>query len=399
MQMRKQLIEHPLRCEVTLFYSYILIMRRLIRLFENNHLPFTSYFTEARHKECSLLLYEYINSLLLIVIRIYHACSIRERPEKETVEQLATCKLLLEELRQSYEHALSERRATHQSNKWLFTPPLESIASDHFKKSRTLLLEEEYTLLRSYIEEDLCGINALNDRIALFDIMKNETSVLIIQERIQMIPVSQQRQRVHEMVGPMIRNITIAYENITKSILRSQSPKSNNYLMLYTQYKSYYWFIYGEFTVASIDWLAYSDKSNSDFMENASQAYTRLSQLIKFIDSKTKWFSTLLLEESVLRHHKTLEEKARTLLNQIKLEIGTIFQQYNNICHLEEIQSFQFQPGELDLRTIFQTKWTSLGKQSPLILETIVFLEKMAQEERSAPPVKAARGSPADTVT
>ena len=368
-QFRRQLIENPLRCELDSFYFYLLCIKKLSLLFENNHLAFPSLFTESRNKECGHFLYEYINILLLLVIRIYQAYRYQDAPPGgESIEQMATCKLLLEEVKQSCGDC--------HGNKWVYNPPVDSIASnDDMKKSRTATIEKERNTLRQYVADDLCGIVSLDERIILFDAIKNEHRMRFIYERDRALPIAERHKKIVECIAPMIRSITMTYESITKSLLKRETPPTA-YLLMYAQYKAYYWFIYGEFVMAQSDWSCYALEDH-DFLEYAKKAMKRLEVLFDFFAARRRWLQTMPLDDASMRQHAQLKTEIVTLYNQIKEQSIDA----RDAAPPQDLKPFQFPPSKITLQTILDDKFALMSDKNPSIASALQLLERLSKKE------------------
>jgi hypothetical protein len=367
-QFRRQLIGDPLRCELDSFYFYLLCIKKLSLLFENNHLAFPSLFTDSRNKECGHFLYEYINILLLLVIRIYHAYRYQDGPpSNESIEQMATCKLLLEEVKQSCQES-------HVSNKWVYNPPVDSIASnDDMKKSRTATIEKERNTLRQYVADDLCGITTLEERIILFDAMKNEHRMRLLYERDRALPIAERHKKTVELIAPIIRSITMTYESITKMLMSRETP---SYLLMYTQYKSYYWYVYGEFIMAQSDWSCYALEDH-DFIEYAKKAKKRLEVLFEFFAARRRWLQTMPLDDSVMRQHSQLKTEIVTMYDQIKKESIDV----RDAAPPDEVKPFLFPPSKITLQSILDDKSKLMSEKNPSIAAALSLLERLSKKE------------------
>lgn len=376
-QFRRQLIENPLRCELDSFYFYLLCIKKLGLIFENNHLAFPCYFTESRHKECGHFTYEYINILLLLVIRIYHTHRAQDSPAtKESFEQMATCKLLLEEVRQCCQEATRETTSI-VSNKLVYNPPVESIASnDDMKKSRTQTIEKERQILRQYVTDDLCGVTALDERIILFDAIKNEERMLFLKESNRALPTAERHKRTIDVIAPIVRSITMTYESVTKMLMKREST---SYLLIYSEYKSFYWYVYGEFLVAQSDWSCYTLEDEHDFLEYAKKAMKRLEVLFEFLAARKRWLLSKPLDEQAMRQYTQLKTEIVTLYNQIKEESINA----RDAAPPQDIKPFQFPPAEKTVQMIFDQKWTLLTEKNPSIASTLISLERLSKQEIS----------------
>jgi hypothetical protein len=378
---RRQLINNPLRCEIDSFYYYLMCIRKLSTMFENNHVAFSSYFTDCRYKECGHFFYEYINIVLLLVARIYH--SYRDKTvDTETTKQMATCKILLEEVKQCCDLCTQDFTPVE---KWVCIPPLLSITcNDDMKTSRASIAEKERDTLRQYISEDLCGSSTINERIMLFDAIKNEHRVTFMMGVAREKNVEESYRLNNDTIAPLTRNISMTYESITKLIL-SRGP---SYLLNYTQFKAFYWYVYGELIMARADWSYYSLQNCSNWVDYAVKAKKRLDCVCEYLKSRAQWQRTIQLDETMSRHYTQLKTEITELYEKTEEDRISTRDAANPI----EIKPFVFSQTDFTLNTILSIKWASFNEKHPRVVSTLKLLEHLSKQETSF--VSTVRASP-----
>lgn len=375
-KIRRQILENTMRQDIDLFYTYLLCIRKLTKFFENNSTLLPSYFADSTYKECGHFMYEYMNVILFLIIRIHQAMKHNNSLEPPVrIEQLATCKLLLMELKQCCLHCLQEK--SNGSSKWVYTPPLESIASGNekqLKQSKSRHLENERTTLKKYIEIDLCGVKTLDLRITLFNAMKNEVHVQLLQQSLSSIPLIEQHDKTHELIAPMIRNIIMDYDSITKD-----TAEDPGYISLFTQYKSYYWVIYSDYLLAKIDWQYFKAATCHDFLEYGKRAYKRLDIVLKFITKRALWLSQHIhLDETLSQQHGDLKSEIAALYKNVGSELCL-----TSIpdCHLPETRPLELPASKLNLNTIFTTKWQLITTNYGIVPQVFNILVRLSKTE------------------
>ena len=373
-RLRTLLKEQSRRCDLDVCYTYLVVLKKVGRFFENSDSAFDSYFPHCQNAASAHFLYEYMQVLILTTARLYETATARDVPDAGTVNDLLHCQYLFDELRRCAEYCLSDKLL--QSGKWLYQQSPESLGSGNTDQQSTAAstLASERKVLRRFIRDDLQGMEAISARCTLLRIKMNEAAVTPVAERIASLPnPSEQCRRVYSHLAPLMLCITQQYDQITVQLRGgAKSP-----LLYYTQYQSYYWYVRREMALARAEWTCFGMESFLEFDTYGKRAVRRLCVLRKEVTGREKWIASLRPSASLQRKWETLKKTVLQLHDDVRAGVVDSLWLSASGVSVPELVAYKAEPDQRNLLTVFAEKWDAMVAQNPMWSTVFDFFEEL----------------------
>jgi len=382
-RLRAQLTTRPLLCDMDIFYLYAILLRRLSMWFYNVNLRFVSYFCEKQQQS---LLFEYINVLLLSVLRLYHdATASCERWNKESGIGLGQCRMVMEELLRTSEYCLSEKfcEGVH-TDKWFYKAAPTFIRSDGVKEGGETL-QEDKRAMRRYIEEELCGVGQIRARVILLGTKRNEVALSLWEDFHSKETDSEERCRtVHEKIAPLLERIAGQYGTISTQLRGQKRGRLHDY----AQYLSFYWFIMGEMALIESEYECFENPECERRVLLGKSALNRLESLATILDQKKrKWVSSTRLDQRLREGFTELITRADSLYDKLHTSLTSAYDYNSSLVVLEPMESLiEKEEGVKGEFTTFAREKLDLfltSKEGEMVGHALDLLEKLYKGERS----------------
>lgn len=388
-KMRRVMQENPLQNDLSIYMIYLAAIKKLESLFRNNTTPFQTFFPLDQQRllpeeSSSLFLYEYINALLYTLQYVYQmvrteGAGLISGGTQTTIKYLSLCQSLLQEtIRWMDIASASSSESGGGGDKWKYRVSPVSIGSgENYERKFQSIQDGERESLRIYISEFLCGSSQAASRVDLLDIRKNEIRVGMMRERdrVEGTPPLMRRENLYHEIVPLIRNVCIGYDSLTKKY-----STSGAYIVDYSEFMSYYWFLYGEFLLAEIDWQCslLTDCSEFDVHGKSSLKRLELVQRKRRERENVRQVFPLGYElekmmNSLLTEMDSLEYKVREAV-EIPMAYNHDSVQLQRLEPFQPISSSRVTP----FQTLLDSQWTTYTtKTNPSMREAFLLLEKL----------------------
>jgi hypothetical protein len=397
-KMRDTLTKRPSTCEVEIFYRYATLLKWLSKFFFSLNVSFPSYWSanESQPFVSPVLILEYLNVLLLLVIRLasdaQRHSDERKDPndaDRESRRKLRHCEMIMKEAEGCVAHIASGKFTL--GDRWLYRVSPRAIGSASLQRRKANDdVEEECERLRSYVERELGGERGLKARRLLFTAKAGEYWAWIIERSAR---DSGEELIVHydtlRDAMPDLCNVSIAYEAIARN------RKDDSRVRKYASFMSHYWFMWAHILLMEREVAIYeAARETDDYVAVGQSALKRTEMLLDEMDRMEHALERLPLDETLRGDYREL---CRHLggYDRLHQSITTAYS-YNPqqvvMAGGGDAATTTTTTKPLDYRTEMETKLKQLLQQEPAIGDAFEQLRQLQEEERVMPQLSLRTG-------
>jgi hypothetical protein len=383
-RLRTALKEQSRRCDHDTYFTYLILLKKLWRFFENSDCSFDTYFAQrCIHSQSSHFMYEYMQALLMTVARIFEQASARDQqPDAKCADDFLMCQYLFDELCRSVEYCQSERLM--QSGKWIYQPPVTGIGSSDKQLQRLqsasyqALVSRERALIQGFIRDDLHGLESLQLRSLLCRIKMTEVAISIVQSHVPTLADASQRcERVYNKLAPLMLCCKQHYDTIV-SRLKNTDPTPS--LLPYAQFHSYHWYLREELALAQAEWDCFNMEGFEQFDTYGKRAIRRLCVLQQSTREKESWLRSLGPGNELLREWDTIKRQIVQMHDEVRSKaVSTLWNGASGIS-IPVIQVYKAPEDRRNLFSVYTVKWEHISQQNPSLVTAFDFLEQLVSQ-------------------
>lgn len=319
----------PLKCDINTVYHYLLLMKRIVHLFQSTNITYRCFFTgELRSRH---VIIEYINILLLTSATIYYKASLLPDGDVK-IDLYQQCHVIMKEARDCVEHIMNEHYIASSYIKWSYKRSPRAISntsSPLIPQSITDVDESDIEMIRQFVTQELGGYNHLDATVILMKIKSIEPRIRLIIKEITLDLVENNRH-CHESLAPLIETVKEYYNYI-------KEKTNDNVLQNYANDMMLYWKTIQQLILVRSDFECYKVNDDPDIGKRALKRMELLGDLTS-----------------------TEKENAQLLYNEITNEINHA----NEIDSLEIIKPYILPEDKKTFKFYATTKWQSFEKHT-----------------------------------
>lgn len=368
---RVQLREQSRRCDIELYWTYLMALKRLNRYFDNADCAFEAYFPGCAINRSPQFVYEYMQMLLLTATRLAEQALGKEVPTAQSAKEMELVKFLLEDLKKCVEYCLSDKLM--QNGKWFYQPALEAMGSNlatqqQRQQSVVQAMHHDRQQLHRFIQHDLHGLVGVELRCLLCGTKMIELCLGVLQEKLDTLPDAGARcEKVYEKVVPLMLTVQQNYNEIVVSLGQHVISSSHGQhggaqctLFRYAQYQSYAWYLKAELAMAEAEWACYGSDSALDIELYGKRAIKRLRVLIESIGVKEQWFLSLRPGIAMKRKWDATKKRVTQLHDDVRREVIDSVWRTASACSIPDMRPHRPEQDDRSLTSVFAEKWERL---------------------------------------
>ena len=346
-------IKQGIKCDVNLIYYYLLLMKRMVYLFQSTNITYYCFFTGNSYSRHIII--EYMNTLLLLASIFYYKASLLIDGDNK-IELYHQAHVIMKEASDCAEHIMSERYIASSYIKWSYKRSPRSISNQSIPVNQLNNDDVDIVIIRDFIKHRLGGKEHISATSLLMKIKSIEVRIRIIRKEIE-LDLVKNNIYCYQNLAPLIETIKELYTKV-------EEETSNMILKDYATLMILYWKTIQQTILARSDFACYNIQSDP---EMGKRALKRME---------------LLGDISI-----TEQESTQELYNQISDEIDS-----HDLDEIIPIKAYTLPEDKKTFKYYATLKWQSF-REYPELDSILGYLKNLHDKPQSIPSSSSSSSS------